>query len=253
MTGIVRALFLSGLILFSGALRADIPAGGDSGNGRECPSGGLWMTAGFSISLIGAAFLGDRYARDWARDHQNSRANRVLTSAEMMGQWQSAIPVLALYAGGIAFRDGQARDAAVSAGVASIAGAGLVTQAIKYSFGRARPRQNLGIRNFRPFSGDVSFPSGHTAQAFSVVAAVSETYQNILVSVPLYAVATMTGMARIYHDAHFLSDVTAGAVIGTLSGVYAARYIRNRGKSRGVSIAPMFQDGISGGMVSLAF
>jgi len=242
MNGIFRAFFLSGLLFFPGVLLAE-----DEG------SGGLWMTAGVSVALVGTAFLGDRAVRDWAREHQNRRVGHVMTSAEMFGQWQSAIPVAALYAGGAVFRDERAKDAAVSAVVASAIGAGLVTQALKYSVGRARPRQDEGLGHFRPFSGDASFPSGHTAQAFSVVSAVAETYRDARLSVPLYAAAALTGVARIYHDAHFLSDVTAGAVIGTLSGAWSARFIRDRKGKGGVSFAPFMQDGTSGAVASLAF
>jgi len=235
-------LFFSSLLVFPGLLRAE-----------EARSGELWVTAGVSVALVGSAFLGDRAVRDYAREHQNSRADHILTSAEMMGQWQSAIPVGALYAGGLLFGNEKAQDAAVSSCMASAIGAGLVTQTLKYSLGRARPRQNEGVRNFRPFSGDVSFPSGHTAQAFSVVSAIAETYQDLRLSVPLYAVAMMTGAARIYHDAHFLSDVTAGAVIGTLAGVYSAGYIRDRKKGAGISFAPYLDGGISGLIVSGGF
>ena len=242
MAGQVRALVLSGLLFLPGVS----PAG-------EPETGNAWLTAGISAGLVGAAFLGDRSARDWAREHQNGRADNILTSAEMMGQWQVAIPAAALYAGGMAFESQKAKDAVVSAALASAIGPGLVTQALKYSIGRARPRQDLGILHVRPFSGDVSFPSGHTAQAFSFASAVSETCQSLWVSVPLYAAATLTGIARIYHDAHFLSDVTAGAVIGTLSGVYSARYIRGRTSRDKVVLAPFYDSGAPGLAVSAGF
>jgi PAP2 superfamily len=33
-----------------------------------------------------------------------------------------------------------------------------------------------------------------------------------------YTVASLVGVARSYHDAHFASDVLAGALVGTLVG-----------------------------------
>ena len=221
----------------------------------EKQSDDYWVEAGVSAVVVGVAALADGPVRDWARDHQDDRADAVFTAFEMMGQREVAIPVAVLYAGGYVFKDEKAKDAALSAVLASALGAGVITESLKYSAGRARPRQNMGTYNFRPFSGDMSFPSGHAAEAFSVASAVAETYDDPWVSVPLYLAAGITGAARIYHDAHFLSDVVAGAVIGTLSGIGSAKFVRDfgsRGGSR-ISIVSSVPDGSPGAMVVLVF
>ena len=40
----------------------------------------------------------------------------------------------------------------------------------------------------------------------------------------MYGAASLTGVSRIYNNAHWASDVIAGAAIGTLTGVKVYRY-----------------------------
>ena len=68
-------------------------------------------------------------------------------------------------------------------------------------------------------SSNNSFPSGHTATAFSGAEFLWQEYKdvNIWYGVAGYAVATGTGFFRIYNGRHWLSDVAMGAGIGILS------------------------------------
>ena len=68
-------------------------------------------------------------------------------------------------------------------------------------------------------SSNNSFPSGHTATAFSGAEFLWQEYKdvNIWYGIAGYAVATGTGFFRIYNGRHWLSDVAMGAGIGILS------------------------------------
>lgn len=66
-------------------------------------------------------------------------------------------------------------------------------------------------------SGDDSFPSGHTTNAFSSATTLHRRY-GWQIGVPAYAVATLTGIARERAREHHWYDVVAGAVIGTATG-----------------------------------
>ncbi|QIE60412.1 phosphatase PAP2 family protein [Rasiella rasia] len=61
-----------------------------------------------------------------------------------------------------------------------------------------------------------SFPSGHTALAFLGAEFLHQEYKDVSVwySISGYAVATATGIFRIYNNNHWFSDVVAGAGIG---------------------------------------
>ena len=79
-------------------------------------------------------------------------------------------------------------------------------------------------------AGLTSFPSGHTAAAFSAATVLSlETrrywpHASPVVTPLLYAGATTVGLARMYDSKHWASDVALGATIGTLSGFQVMRY-----------------------------
>lgn len=64
-----------------------------------------------------------------------------------------------------------------------------------------------------------SFPSGHTAIAFAGAEFLYQEYKDksIWYGVAGYAIATGTGIFRMYNNRHWLTDVAAGAGIGILS------------------------------------
>ncbi|MFH1074731.1 MAG: phosphatase PAP2 family protein [Candidatus Firestonebacteria bacterium] len=93
---------------------------------------------------------------------------------------------------------------------------GIITGAIKIGFGRRRPDSGFDAFTFEPLGlKDDSFPSGHTAAAFSTAAILAKTYDIGLIT---YPVAACVGFSRVYKEKHWLSDVFFGAVIGTLIG-----------------------------------
>ena len=64
-----------------------------------------------------------------------------------------------------------------------------------------------------------SFPSGHTATAFSGAEFMQLEYKGYspFLRYSGYAMATATGALRMYNNRHWLSDVIAGAGVGILS------------------------------------
>ncbi len=68
-------------------------------------------------------------------------------------------------------------------------------------------------------SANNSFPSGHTATAFSGAAFMYQELkgQSPLLSYSGYAMATGVGVMRMYNNKHWLSDVITGAGLGMLS------------------------------------
>jgi hypothetical protein len=70
----------------------------------------------------------------------------------------------------------------------------------------------------RPNGGTLSFPSGHTSEAFtSATVLFRETIDfNPYIAYSGYVFATATGVLRITNNKHWISDVLAGAGIGML-------------------------------------
>lgn len=81
------------------------------------------------------------------------------------------------------------------------------------------PMKKLGLEVRPDGSNRASFPSGHTATAFSAAQFMFHEYKdsNPWIAFAGYPVAAATGTYRIFNDRHWVGDVVAGAGIGMLS------------------------------------
>jgi undecaprenyl-diphosphatase len=113
---------------------------------------------------------------------------------------------------------GPSRYAAVcAAGCAGIVGV-FVFKFLKKISHRARPCQwepHCWAKILPP--DQFSFPSGHTMTAFSIALVVSYFYPGL--EGALYFLAASIALSRVVLGMHFLSDVLAGAVLGSALGL----------------------------------
>jgi undecaprenyl-diphosphatase len=103
--------------------------------------------------------------------------------------------------------------AAVSAAVAGI----FLFRVLKHSSRRKRPCEiepHCWASILPP--DKYSFPSGHTITAFAVAISVGLFYPQLLAA--LLVAAVLIAASRIILGMHFLSDVVAGGVLGSLLG-----------------------------------
>ncbi len=107
---------------------------------------------------------------------------------------------------------------------------GVLTQSVKLAFGRSRPYNNLGAFKFEPLSFKnndyMSLNSGHTAVAFSMWTVISENQNNYVLKYLCFVPPVLTGISRIYHDRHWLSDVFLGAAVG----YFTAKWVTDQHK-----------------------
>jgi len=61
-----------------------------------------------------------------------------------------------------------------------------------------------------------AFPSGHTTAAFGMAYLVTQLYPQPLTLAAVYSLACAIGISRVYLRDHYLIDVVAGAVLGTI-------------------------------------
>jgi membrane-associated phospholipid phosphatase len=101
------------------------------------------------------------------------------------------------------------------------------TGILKYSLHRQRPDG----------SNYYSLPSGHTSTAFAL-ATVAERHWGWKAGLPAYALAAGIGVSRIESNKHYLSDVIAGATLGTIVGRTVARVDGGRASRRTLAVAP---------------
>jgi membrane-associated phospholipid phosphatase len=90
----------------------------------------------------------------------------------------------------------------------------LMTEALKYSLGRERPYQDNGSGAF--FQGGTSFPSEHSAAAWSIAGVIAHEYPGTLPKLFAYGLASAVSYSRIHARQHFPSDVLVGSVLGYL-------------------------------------
>jgi undecaprenyl-diphosphatase len=87
-----------------------------------------------------------------------------------------------------------------------------IVQAIKRITSRIRPYDTYLSIVPQKTERDFSFPSGHTAAAFSCAITLGGISSGI--AVPLFGLAMLIAYSRIYLGIHYPSDVMAGAIIG---------------------------------------
>ena len=92
----------------------------------------------------------------------------------------------------------------------------LFTYSVKNSFKRPRPgiTYPAQITMYEDVSS-LSFPSGHTSEAFSTATALSLKYPEWYIIAPAYLWAGSVGYSRMNLGVHYPSDVLAGALLGT--------------------------------------
>jgi hypothetical protein len=211
------------------------------------------------MGLAGAAILGtgvllDRPIRNAAQRHQNHSLDRVADFFEPFGSQRYAIGILGgFYLVSLASDDAKAMHVAQDGLASSLIASAMITPILNEVVGRKRPRANEGVARFYPFGGrDNSFPSGHATEAFAIASVIAAHYDTPWVTTVTYGTAGLVGFARVYHNAHFTSDVLAGALIGAVVGNSIVAFNQQQRTSK-VSFMPMLAPGASGLMMQIRF
>lgn len=173
-----------------------------------------WRYVGFSAAGIGVAASLDKTIKDHVQAHRTAGEDRFFQKYQNLGSTWSFGVIGAFEIWGEAVGDTTAKNTAMDALTASIIGPGLIGTSVKYAVGRVRLNAATHTFDFKPFSNNQSFPSGHAAQAFAVATAIAENYPTWWVQTLCYGGAGLVGYARIEQNAHYTSDVVAGALLG---------------------------------------
>jgi membrane-associated phospholipid phosphatase len=203
-----------------------------------------WLKTGAFVLATGLAFSLDPSIKDAVNQQQNSTLDNTTSFSEKYGR----ISYAGIFAGGMYLTGKIIGDNNISTTgrmlVESILYSSAVVSLMKYTVGRARPYANEGPSDAFEFhfnEDHFSFPSGHTAIAFTVSTVLSRRIDNPFATIALYGLAGFTGYQRIYDDKHWFSDVFVGAAIGYFIGNNIVDSEENRNYSNflsNVSVMP---------------
>jgi membrane-associated phospholipid phosphatase len=195
---------------------------------------------GLGASLAGASLLADRPVQRYFSTRP--RAEEFGELGQQVGGAKLMAPVtLGLLLAGRISHDSRFRAATYDMGQAMIVSQ-VYTTGLKLSVGRTRPDG----------SNQLSFPSGHTASAFSI-AAVADHYYGHRAGIAAYAAAGLIGISRMERNKHHVSDVLAGATLGWIS---ARTVIHGNGdplRRKEFSLAPVAPPSGAGVGVGVSF
>ncbi len=126
--------------------------------------------------------------------------------------------------------DSKVREAGWQA-TESLVMTGVLTWGLKYTFREQRPFQKWPEIVKLGSGGSYSFPSGHSSMAFATATSVAMSYAKWYVAVPTYTWAATVAYSRMHLGVHTLSDVVAGALVGSGSAYVthkANRWLRKK-------------------------
>jgi membrane-associated phospholipid phosphatase len=197
--------------------------------------------------IAGAAAIGP-FDRNIAREFRspsaqsNETASHAASVFNFIGSKGVVIAGLATYGIGRIGRFERVADLGLHTTEALLVSSG-VTSIIKGLAGRQRPAV-AGIDDPDDFKfgggfgkhASTSFPSGHATASFAFATLVTlETHHwkpssTWYVAPVMFGGATLVGLARLYSNAHWASDVVMGAGVGTFTAleVYRFNHVTNR-------------------------
>jgi len=196
-----------------------------------------WLAVGAFAAVEGILFYtADRPIQKFSTTFMSKNSGLKNTSQYITDFGASyELYVLAAFASyGIIFKSDKVKTTTLLATQAYIT-AGLMSEAVKFLTSRQRPNydvlndphpENNFFRGPAIFNGKSaasgfgsSFPSGHTTAAFSAATVFAFEYKDqILIPVIAYSAASLVGISRITQNAHWTTDVIAGAALGYITG-----------------------------------
>ena len=197
-----------------------------------------WIAAGFAVGTVAMSPL-DRSLANVLQDssrQENQFLQQTASVFRFLGFPGPVIIGASIYTAGVVLQDRNVASFGLHGTEAMVVSFAFVSVG-KNILGRARPYNDVNNPfNFklgRGFPDDRyrSFPSGHTAAAFAVAAAVTAEAGHIWPDVKpyagpvLYTGAALVGISRMYNNRHWASDVVGGAAIGYLTGHALIRYL----------------------------
>ncbi len=167
-----------------------------------------WLLGGTALALVA-------YEIEDADGISRALDQGLIDSFADFGNIWGSMPVQAPLAAGCWIVGG-------STGDAELAGLGYdLSRSLLLTYG-AVSVVKVAVNRTRPNGEDYSFPSGHTAAAFSTAGVISRRHPGWATGAAV-GLGVLTALGRMEDMKHYASDVAAGATIGWIMGRTVAR------------------------------
>jgi membrane-associated phospholipid phosphatase len=196
-----------------------------------------WVKLDIFVTGTASLTFVDQSVKDYFQSHRNKSEDYISRNIlEHFGAEHSILLISGMFTYGMLANEKRSVSTALLA-LESFALATLLVRVPKNLIGRRRPDAwppSTPSDWDGPFQG-TSFPSGHTTASFAVASVIAAQYRDIKwIPIAAYSVASLAGISRIYDNKHWLSDVVAGAVVGTLVG----NFVSHRSADSKLSVVP---------------
>ena len=202
-----------------------------------------WTKLGVFVAAEGGILFTDKSVKNFFQEHRTGSLDKVSKNfLEPFGGNYSLLIMSGFLAHGILAKNNKSVSTSLLS-LESFLLASVIVRIPKTLVGRDRP--DIASDQFQfngPFQEN-SFPSGHTTAVFSVASVIATQYRETKwVPITAYSVASLVGLSRIYDNKHWLSDVVAGAAIGTLVG----NLVSHRSSDSKLTVVPIGSSNFQG-------
>jgi membrane-associated phospholipid phosphatase len=200
-----------------------------------------WTRLALGAGAVALVAVFDNRIRTSVVGGGNSGSTTIATRIRPIGTWGGVAAMGVALAAGELFNDANLASMGLDGIEASLFSGVIVAPVLKKITGRERPNAGEGPSDFGSFSTDQSFPSGEVTVAFTNAAVIAQHTDSVVVRGIAWGLAGLVGWERMRLDAHWASDVVAGALIGSAVGSWVAK-IHRPGELTGhtaVSVLPI--------------
>ena len=198
-----------------------------------------WATASLVAGVTGVFFMLDDEIKSELQDSRSSTTDDLLDVFEPFGNSAIVFPTLVGFYLYGQFGENEKIERTALLAAESFLVSSLFNSVLKVMMRRTRPFDGVSADTFdSSFTGNNSFPSGHTTTAFAIATVVANEYEKVPFIAPIsYGIATLTGLSRLNDQKHWASDVFFGAALGYFTSKTILRLHSNK-KGRHFTIYP---------------
>ncbi|MHB8338950.1 MAG: phosphatase PAP2 family protein [Ignavibacteriaceae bacterium] len=191
-----------------------------------------WDLAG-TVAAIGIGYSVDYNLHSFSQRNVTPLDSKIFSIDNIYGSGYTLYGIAGIYGYGLFFNNPGVRKIGVQT-IEAVGYAGVITSVLKSLIGRSRPYTYKDKADFHPFNthaAETSFPSGHMTVAVAMSTVLANNTNNIFLKILCYSAAGLVGCSRIYHNAHWFSDVIAGGAIGYFVGNFVTNNYENNSKN----------------------